>query len=116
MQLEARKYLLDIERAADLLSKFVAAKTLVDYVNDPLLQSAVERQFEIIGEAATKLAKADTVTAARITDYRKMIAFRNILIHGYAEVDDPLVWDIVQTRLPLLQREIKALCAAAANN
>ena len=51
--------------------------------------------------------------AARITDYRKMIAFRNILIHGYADIDDLLVWDIVQTRLPNMHKEIKAISGGA---
>jgi uncharacterized protein with HEPN domain len=44
---------------------------------------------------------------------QKIISFRNILIHGYAEVDDLLVWDIVETRLPVLYQEIRKLGAAA---
>ena len=44
-----------------------------------------------------------------MTDYRRVIAFRNILVHGYAQVDDRLVWDIVETRLPALRREVAAL-------
>jgi uncharacterized protein with HEPN domain len=47
--------------------------------------------------------------AARISEYRRIIAFRNVLIHGYADVDDLLVWDVVQTKLPVLRREIEAL-------
>ncbi len=38
-----------------------------------------------------------------------LIAFRNILIHGYAQVDDRLVWDVVESKLPTLQREVAAL-------
>ena len=51
MQLEVRKYLFDIEQASGLLLEFVAGKTVDDYLKNPLLQSGVERQFEIIGEA-----------------------------------------------------------------
>lgn len=107
MPRDARKYLFDITEAASLISQFVAGKTLQDYLKDALLQSGVERQFEIIGEALGQLAKLDQGLASQITDYQKIVSFRNVLIHGYADVDDELVWDIVETRLPVLQREIK---------
>ncbi|HKV27374.1 MAG TPA: HepT-like ribonuclease domain-containing protein [Candidatus Acidoferrales bacterium] len=45
----------------------------------------------------------------RISEHRRIIAFRNILIHGYAEVDDRLVWDIIEAKLPILRRETEAL-------
>jgi uncharacterized protein with HEPN domain len=45
----------------------------------------------------------------RISDHRRVIAFRNILIHGYASVDDRLVWDVVDTKLPVLRREVDSL-------
>lgn len=47
--------------------------------------------------------------ATRISEYRRIISFRNILIHGYTEVDDRLVWDIVEVKLPTLRREVEAL-------
>jgi len=52
------------------------------------------------------LNKSDPDTAARITDYRKIISFRNVLIHGYSEVDDATTWDIVTEGLPVLRREL----------
>ena len=48
-----------------------------------MARSAVERQFEIIGEALGQLARLDPAMAERITDFRRVIAFRNILVHGY---------------------------------
>jgi uncharacterized protein with HEPN domain len=74
-----------------------------------MLRAAVERQFEIIGEALAQLAKRDANLAAHIGEHRRIIAFRNILIHGYADVDNKLVWDIVETKLPVLRREIGVL-------
>lgn len=74
-----------------------------------MLRSAVERQFEIVGEALAHLSRLDPDIAARISEHRRIIAFRNILIHGYADVDDRLVWDIVETKLPVLRREIESL-------
>lgn len=109
MQLEAKKYLYDIAEAAEQIAAFTTGKTLADCESDAMLRSAVERQFEIIGEALGQLARLDEAIAARITDYRRIIAFRNILVHGYAQVDDRLVWDIVETRLPALRREVAAL-------
>lgn len=116
MKLEAKKYLYDIQRAAGLLRTFTDGKTLSDYVNDAMLRSAVERQFEIIGEAMTNLAKVDEVTADRISYYQRIIAFRNVLIHGYADVDDRLVWDVIKTNLCTLSREVDALLKEAEGN
>ena len=59
MPRDARKYLFDIGEASDLISQIVAGKTLDDYLKSALLQSGVERQFEIIGEALGQLAKVD---------------------------------------------------------
>ena len=58
------------------------------------------------------MAKLDETIAARIPDYRRLIAFRNVLIHGYADVDDELVWDLLQTRLPALLEALKELIAS----
>ena len=109
MQPEIEKLLTDIERAVGLLTQFVAGKAFDDYLKDPLLKSGVERQLEIIGEAVSQLAKLKPDIAAGITDYRKIIAFRNILIHGYAQLDDRLVWEIVKTRLLILSQDVANL-------
>ena len=109
MRLEAKKYLFDIRSAADRLAEFLAGKTFADYQRDAMLRAAVERQFEIIGEAISQLARFDEELAARITNFRRIVAFRNILIHGYADVDDGLVWDVVETNLPLLRQEVERL-------
>ncbi|MPZ20988.1 MAG: DUF86 domain-containing protein [Luteitalea sp.] len=74
-----------------------------------MLRAAVEREFEIIGEELAQLARIDGDAASQISEYQRIIAFRNILIHGYADVDDRLVWDIVETKLPTLRTEVEAL-------
>lgn len=109
MRLEARKYLYDIQQAATLLAQFTAGKNFADYTGNGMLRAAVEREFEIIGEALAQLARLDQELAAGISEHRTIIGFRNILIHGYADVDDRLVWDILETNLPILSREISAL-------
>ena len=109
MRLEARKRLHDIRRAVELLTEFTADKTLRDYERDAMLRAAVEREFEITGEAMARLAEHDADVAACISEHRRIIAFRNMLIHGYASVDDRLVWDVVEAKLPVLRREVEAL-------
>lgn len=59
----------------------------------------MERQFEIVGESLNRLSRVDPENAASIPDLPRMVAFRNILIHGYATVDDAFVWDVATTRL-----------------
>ena len=92
-----------------MLREFTSGKTLSDYEADAMLRAAVEREFEIIGEAMAQLAKVDKTVVTRISKYQRIIAFRNILIHGYAHVDDKLVWDVVETNLSTLGGEIEAL-------
>ena len=65
--------------------------------------------FKIIGETLAQLAKRDAPAAARIGERRRIIAFRNILVHGYADVDDRLVWDIIESKLPALLRDVEEL-------
>jgi uncharacterized protein with HEPN domain len=72
------------------------------YMSDPLLRSGVERQLEIIGEAVSKLSRVDQATAARCTGRRRIIALRNILIHGYPRVDD-------DQDVPVLRREVRPI-------
>ncbi|MBS0213255.1 MAG: DUF86 domain-containing protein [Proteobacteria bacterium] len=112
MRLDLAKYLFDIQQAAGALDGFVAGCDWNHYQSDAMLRAAVERQFLIIGEALSQLAQRDAALAGRIDEYRRIIAFRNILIHGYADVDDRLVWDIVQTRLPLLREQVDGLLAS----
>jgi len=109
MQLEAQKYLYDIQQAAARIAEFTVGKQFEDYRSSAMLRAAVERQFEIIGEALSQLARMDEALVERISEHRRIIAFRNILIHGYADVDDRVVWDVVQGKLPVLRREIETL-------
>ena len=113
MRRDSRKYLLDIEQAALLASEFLAGQTFDDYTATPMLRAAVERQCEIVGEALGQLARTDIATAEKISEYRRIIAFRNILIHGYAEVDHRIVWEVATLKIPTLAAQVRALLDAA---
>ena len=115
MRLEARKYLHDIQGALTLLTEFTAGKAFSDYEKEAMLRAAVERQLEIVGEALARLSKLDAELAARIGEHRRIIAFRNILIHGYADVDARLVWGVVEDKLPKLSRDVAALLGDPAS-
>ena len=106
MQIEAKSILYDIQLAVSRIQDFTRDANFSDYQGDVMMRSAVERQFEIIGEAVNRLSDVDADLAYRITERRRIINFRNLLIHGYSIVDDRLVWDVVQTRLPVLAIEI----------
>ena len=106
---EDLKLLYDIEPAARLILDFVSGKTENDYQTNNLLRSAVERQFEIIGEATSRLRKANPALAAQINDYPKIIGFRNQLIHGYDTISDSVVWNIIQDDLPALRADVRCI-------
>jgi len=99
MHADARKLLWDVQQAAERIARFSIGKSFSDYEQDEYLRSAVERQFEIIGEALGRLNKLDSLTASKIPELSRIVAFRNVLIHGYASVDNRLVWGVIETSL-----------------
>ena len=112
MHARSPKLLEDIRDAAAFVVEVTQGRTLPQYSADRLLRQAVERNFEIIGEAVKRLAQVDPECAEGIAQYPQIIAFRNILIHGYDLVDHALVWSTVQTQLPALLREVMTLLAS----
>lgn len=113
MRRKTAKWLEDIRRSAVFILDSVEGKGLADYEADPLVRAAVERHFEIIGEAVRRLAREDPETAARISDYPRIIAFRNVLIHGYDLVDHTTVWKVIRENLPPLLSQVEGLLREA---
>ena len=99
----------------ELIGGFVSSKSLQNYRGDVFLRSAVERQFQIIGEALAQLARRDPEMAKSIPELPRIVAFRNILVHGYAVVDDELVWGILRTSLPALRERMRPLLEESGN-
>ncbi|KDB51880.1 hypothetical protein X805_25220 [Sphaerotilus natans subsp. natans DSM 6575] len=99
---EAATYLWDALKAARLAMQFVQGRSFDDYGGDAMLRSAVERQLEIVGEALNQLRKLDPETAGTFPELAQAVGLRNILIHGYASVNDRLVWDVASGHLPRL--------------
>jgi|GEM_PF-566409 len=99
MRRETKKLLFDIQEAGQAIQRFVKGKDFAAYQSDDMLRSAVERKFEIIGEALNRLRDADEEVLEQIADFRKIIGFRNILAHGYDAVSDEIVWEICSKNL-----------------
>lgn len=79
---EAKAALFDMIQACDLIIEFTANKDLAAYREDAYCKSAVERQFQIVGEALNRLAKKHPDVADQIPSCRTIINFRNILVRG----------------------------------
>ena len=106
---EPRAYLNDALAAIDAIDDFVRAKSYEDYIVDRLLQSAVERQFVIVGEALAQWSRLETSDGALIPDLPRIVGFCNVLVHGYALVDHDQVWAAVVRRLPTLRAVLNQL-------
>ena len=96
-------------RATELVFQFVEGKSFTEYNRDVMLRSAVERQLIIVGESVNWLYRAYPLMAARITDYPKIIAFRNRLVHMFDDIDNQAVWWIVNEKLPITYQEVLGL-------
>ena len=91
MHPDAAKLLWDAQQAALRIGRFTAQKSFDEYDADEYMRSAVERQFEIIGEALNQLSKVDPLTASTIADLPRIVSFRNMLIHAYSSIDNRVV-------------------------
>jgi uncharacterized protein with HEPN domain len=106
---QAARYLWDVRTAAQNIAEFISGHGFDDYIADKMLRAAVERQFEIIGEALAALRRTSPDIAAIIPELSRIVAFRNVLIHAYSAVDDGLVWKIIENNLPPLRTQIELL-------
>ena len=95
--------------ACDAIAQFTASRTRDDYLADSFLRSAVERQFEIVGEALNRAAQLDETMERQIPELRRIVGMRNRIIHGYDSVDDELLWSVVETNVPALAGNLRAI-------
>lgn len=111
MQPESPKLLEDVRDAAEFILECVADLAFDAYVADRTIRQAIERNFEIIGEAFLRLRRMDPQTAERVGDVRQIIAFRNVLVHGYDSIEHEIVWDVIHLKLPPLLEQVRRLLA-----
>ncbi len=111
MRPEVKKYLFDVLTACEAIMDFVEGKGLADYDTDLMLRSAVERQLMIVGEALNAARRLDESIVVAIPEVRDIIQLRNIIVHGYAVVENVTIWGIVQADVPDLCARVKAMLA-----
>lgn len=92
MKNSAKKLLFDVLEAARSIRDWCTDRTFADYESDRQFRRAVEREFEIIGEALGRLSIADAALAERIDELPRIVGFRNRIIHGYDTIDNATVW------------------------
>ena len=109
MQPRTPKLLEDIRDARQFILDVVTDIAVADFKANRMLCQAVERNFEIIGEAMNRIRKADPSTARDISGYPQIVAFRNVLIHAYDSIDHDVVWHVIQGNLPGLLGEVEQL-------
>jgi uncharacterized protein with HEPN domain len=91
------------------IQAFTANMNLAQCRQDAKCRAAVERKFEIIGEACSGLRDRFPESFAKLAYGPQIIGFRNRIIHGYDNVDDSIVWDAVTRKLPELEKEVLKL-------
>jgi len=104
-----KKLLFDVVESGRSIQTWCAGRTFADYQADRQLRRAIEREFEIIGEALSRLLRTDSVTAERIDQLPRIVSFRNRIIHGYDQIDDATVWGVIEGHLPLLLAQAESL-------
>lgn len=108
MQLEIQKYLFDIQTSIDSINEYLGDKRDFNiYKKNKLLRRGIEREMEIIGEAASKILKIDS--RFPIDNARKIVDLRNWVIHGYNKIDDVIIWNIISRQLPILRKQVEEL-------
>jgi uncharacterized protein with HEPN domain len=108
MHERAPKLLADAVAAIEAATSFLQGASLVQYMENAMMRSAVERQLEILGEACSRLDKLDAEIAKAIPDIRLAIGLRNRIIHGYDSVDDAVVHETIQQDLQNLKSALRA--------
>jgi uncharacterized protein with HEPN domain len=101
-------YLWDIIRAAKEIVRFLGHKRLDDLQQDRVLQLALERELEVIGEAAARISN-EFRDAHPEVPWSRIIAQRNVIAHQYGDIQIERVWLVATQRVPELITQLDPL-------
>ncbi len=109
--LRIKDYLEHIKEALERIERYTVSLTEASFLLDELVQDAVIRNIEILGEAANNIKKADTAFTENHANipWLTMYAMRNRVSHAYFEVDWEIVWKTIQNDLPKMKRQVSSL-------
>ncbi len=108
MNIKIKKYLFDIFESIKSIEMYLGDKRDFNiYLSDEMLRRAIERVFEIIGEAMSRIERISS--NIDISSKKQIISMRNRVIHGYDKIDDEIMWGIIVRHLPVLKKEIEIL-------
>ena len=107
--------LLDMLQAAEKVRRFIQGKTQDAFVADEVLRDAIERNAEIIGEAARRISESFKNQHPEIP-WRKMIAQRNVLVHEYDKISVDEMWTVATFHIPKLIENLTLLIPPAPPN
>jgi len=101
-------YLWDMQDAAASIRQFAAGVTFEEYARNPMIRSAVERQLEILGEAARRVSQEFKETHPEVP-WRRIVGLRNLLAHEYGDIQHERVWQIISGSIPSLIDQLRPL-------
>lgn len=108
MKLEIKKLLYDIKESIDSIDNYLGDNSDFNkYIADKMLRRAIEREFEIIGEAMYRIEKIDS--NINFSSKKQIINLRNRVIHGYDKIDNEIIWGTIVRHLPQLKKEVEML-------
>lgn len=101
-------YLEDILESVNNVQSYVGNASFEELIRDRMRLDAIVRNFEIIGEASSKIPQ-EIRDKYLFIEWRKISDFRNVLVHEYFEVDYEIMWDIIKSKLPDLKKGIQTI-------
>ena len=111
MYRDVKVYLEDMINSIDKVFEYTDNISFDEFKDNSMIFDAVVRRLEILGEAANQIKKYDANFYQKHSniEWREIIDFRNILIHGYFGIIEEIVWNVIQNKLQTLQDNLKAI-------
>jgi uncharacterized protein with HEPN domain len=112
---EDAAYLWDMLEAARAVARFIAGRAREQYLADEVLQAAIERKIEIVGDAARNVSDPFQKAHPEIP-WSKIMGQRHVLAHDYGRIEHDRIWSVVSQHLPALVPQLESLLASGEHS